>query len=346
MKKRISRRYTYKKLKLDYLMQIMELFHPEELILEIFSTDKLSYLKKRMSDKEKVLFTEVIGERVNVLVSANYDKSFVNTLEEILNVNPKRIVLYFIRMPIKELYIFCYNKAVHGIHPGSRPDKSRFCIIPDENAIKIDYDAKMFQHLNLDAKTCEIFENAIIPDCEMRKEKYNQNRLTWQQKLFPYKYNKLASKSYDYAKIGIKGMIRMLELFHAQRFIIEISNISRNSILEKEIIEKKNIIFTEMDKGWVDFVIYGCLDESFARKMDEIIKANPEMITIYLTDFSPEKFFGYCFRKAVYEECSPKPFDNGRFYIRLDECEFSILYNKEVFDQPDFSLKLDEIYRS
>lgn len=61
MKKRISRRYTYKKLKLDYVMQIMELFHPEELILEIFSIDKLSYLEKGMLDKEKVLFTYTYG---------------------------------------------------------------------------------------------------------------------------------------------------------------------------------------------------------------------------------------------------------------------------------------------
>ncbi|MCM1187249.1 MAG: hypothetical protein NC345_12035 [Lachnospira sp.] len=347
-KNEVIRTYGCGKPKSNQIIQLLNLFHAEKLVIEISNIGKNSVFSKSIQEKKNVLFTETAGKWMSIVMFGHFDGNFANLLDEIIDDNPGDISLYLTDLSLEEVLSYCYTWAVRKVRTKYSFCKCDFAIMLDESAFMIHYDAKVFEQSYIMLKMNEIFKNMDVLNLIKRKEPFRQNGDSWWQKFRQKLFNNKneVTRTYGYGKPRSNDIIQLLKLFHAEKLVIEISDVSMNSTFGKGIQEKKNVLFTETAGKWMSIVMFGHFDGNFANLLDEIIDDNPGDISLYLTDLSLEEVLSYCYTWAVRKVRTKYSFCKCDFAIMLDESVFMIHYDSEEFKQSDLILKIDEIFKN
>lgn len=151
---------------------------------------------------------------------------------------------------------------------------------------------------------------------------------------------KQVCKDYAYGPTRGKGIIKLLELFQAQRVFVKIYDIKVDSAFGKSILPQKDkyVLLSDPSEGEaVDIAMWKIVDDGLSNMLDEVGAGDSEveMISLYLTELPTEKLLEYERKPGKTEAAS------CALTIVPDESLLTVSFDPEVFDQIDW-ITIDE----
>ena len=159
---------------------------------------------------------------------------------------------------------------------------------------------------------------------------------------------KQISRNYGYIDYKSSDVLKLLELFGAENYYVEIIGIRVDSPFYRDIQSKKinyvpSICFPSDE--YVDIIISEFYKESLTDVLDEAVSSNPEKLVFHLTDLPFEQFLYSGFDKHfTFSQEISKRLTTCVFEILFDENSFAVTYNAEAHSHPGLLSKIDHVF--
>ena len=159
---------------------------------------------------------------------------------------------------------------------------------------------------------------------------------------------KQISRNYGYTDFKSSDVLKLMELFNAKNYYVEIIDIKVDSPFCKDIQSKKikyvpSICFPSDE--YVDIIISELYEESLTDVLDEAVSSNPGILKFHITDLPFEQFLYSSFDKHfTFSQEISKRLTTCVFEILFDENSFAVTYNAEAHSHPGLLSKIDHVF--